>query len=91
MKETKETVSHHRNNNQLREKKARHNPEGKSTLKKKNSDKFAQLLPVLRAWKPGRQTGGTVYCLSRFLCIQRPATSSATPLNHRESLFIGEL
>ncbi len=55
------------------------------------NNKFAQLLPVLRGLKPGRQAGGTVYCLSRFLCTQRPATSSATPLNHRESLFIGEL
>lgn len=92
--ETEETVSHRWNNNRLTEGEERkkrdkkNNSEGTSPIKKRQ---VCSVVASFKSSEPGRQAGGTVYCLSRFLCTQRPATSSATPLNHRESLFIGEL
>lgn len=59
--------------------------QGKTTIKE---DKFAQSRLVLADRGAGGQAGGTVYCLrvpsDQLLLLP-------TPLNHRESLFIGEL
>lgn len=59
--------------------------QGKTTIKE---DRFAQSRLVLADPGAGGQAGGTVYCLcvpdDQFLPLP-------TLLNHRESLFIGEL
>lgn len=59
--------------------------QGETTIKE---DKFAQSRLVVADRGAGRQAGGTLYCL----CVPGDQLLPLpTPLNHCESLFIGEL